>query len=186
MRSLIATLLPWGGRHRANVSLGDANRVLKDTLLRFSQLCTNARLALTLHFRCNQEEQPLVDDRAHFCDVSIRKEKPRTCGIPGQNRPLPRGYTAIHCGPRSEKWEVVCRAPNILPWHWVCLPKKGNVFIATNSESIHSSVQIPALMNLHIPRLTDFPMPVSVDGCLHFPLSVPAEFWRRGLGTSRY
>lgn len=94
MRSLIATLLPWGGRHRANASLGDANHVLKDTLLRFSQLCTNARLALTLHFWCNQEEQPLVDDRAHSCDVSIRREKPRTCGIPGQNRPLPK---RLHC-----------------------------------------------------------------------------------------
>lgn len=90
MRALIATLLPWGAGHRINASLGDANRVLKDTLLRFSQLCTYARLALTLHLRCDQEEQSLVDDRAHFCDVS----KAKNCGILGQDRPLQKMF---HC-----------------------------------------------------------------------------------------
>lgn len=104
-RSLIATLLPWEGWHRINALLGDANSVLKDTLLRFSQLCTNARLALTLRFQCDQEEQSLVDDRAHFCDVSIRREKWDTGAGQASPEEVSLPFPVVQ-GQKSGKWSV--------------------------------------------------------------------------------
>lgn len=184
-RSLIATLLPREGGHRINALLGDANGVLKDILLRFSQLCTNARLALSLRFQCDQEEQSLVDARAHFCDVSIRREKPRTCGTLGQDRPLQKRF---HC---PSLWCKVRKVESGLldPKHTslaLGLPPQERESFHSNKLREHSLISSNPRSYKHIPRLTDFPTPVSVDGCLHFPLSVSAEFWRRGLGTSRY
>lgn len=109
MRSLIATLLPWGVGHRINASLGDANGVLKDTLLRFSQLCTKARLALPLHFQCDQEEQLLVDDRAHFSDVSIRRKKAKNLRHTGAGQASPEDVSLpfpVVQGQKSGKWSV--------------------------------------------------------------------------------